>query len=204
MHYFVQPQAIKTSDSTEKATRPAHCWRASLSPGPNPRKSVRQLISLRFINHVYSDLALVAASLLYDAQACERSAFEAYGAFQLVSLCPEYAEQYEKEEFPKPVKVRLLVEQYGEADIVTQLRRLVYKRRARGQTARMRSQRGRHGRRSAYRLSSWKPRLIATLEACRIGAGAFAPLHHSRPTRLRALFGTTKLRLHVGRFSRLR
>ena len=89
-------------------------------------KSVRQLISLRLINHVNSAVVLVEASLLRNAQTCERSALKAIAAFQLVSLCPECAEHYEKEEFPKPVKVRLLVEQNGEADIVTQLRRLVF------------------------------------------------------------------------------
>jgi hypothetical protein len=59
-------------------------------------KSIQQLISMRLFNHVYSDLILVAASPLCDAQACERSAFEAIAAFQLVSLCPEYEEQDEK------------------------------------------------------------------------------------------------------------
>jgi len=58
-------------------------------------KSVRQLISLRFFNHIYSALVLVEAGLFGDAQGCERSALEAFAAFQLVSLCPEYAEQYE-------------------------------------------------------------------------------------------------------------
>jgi hypothetical protein len=94
------------------------------SEEPSLLKSVRQLISLRFFNHIYSALVLIEAGLFSDAQGCERSALEAFAAFQLVSLCPEYAEQYEWEEFPKPVKVRLLLEQNGAADIATQLQDL--------------------------------------------------------------------------------
>lgn len=91
---------------------------------PSLLKNVRQLISLQFFNHIYSALVLVEAGLFSDAQSCERSALEAFAAFQLISLCPEYAEQYEREEFPKPVKVRLLLEKNGAADIATQIQDL--------------------------------------------------------------------------------
>ena len=91
---------------------------------PSLLKSVRQLISLRFFNHIYSALVLVEAGLFSDAQGCERSALEAFAAFQLVSLRPEYAEQYEREEFPKPVKVRLLLQENGAGDIATQIQDL--------------------------------------------------------------------------------
>ena len=91
---------------------------------PSLLKSVRQLISLRLFNHIYSALILVEAGLFSDAQGCERSALEAFAAFQLVSLRPEYAEQYEREEFPKPIKVRLLLEKNGAGDIATQIQDL--------------------------------------------------------------------------------
>jgi hypothetical protein len=63
---------------------------------PSLLKSIRQLISLRLFNHLYSALVPVAESLLCNAQAFERQALEAFAAFQLVSLCPEHAEQYKK------------------------------------------------------------------------------------------------------------
>ena len=88
------------------------------------QRSVRQLISVRFFNHIYSALVLIEAGLFSDATGCERAALEAFAAFQLVSISPEYAETYQSEEFPKPVKVRIILEEKGFGLLAKQIQEL--------------------------------------------------------------------------------
>lgn len=89
---------------------------------PSLERNVKLLLGCKLFNHVYSGLVLAEAGLTVDAIICERSAFETIAFHWLVCLDPSAAKEYEAEQVPQPVKVRLRLEKLG-VD-VSQLREL--------------------------------------------------------------------------------
>jgi hypothetical protein len=87
-------------------------------------RNVKLVMATRFINHVYSALLLTESGMTADASICERSAIEVLAAYKLVNIDMEMLEKYETEQFPKPVKVREMLEKLGyksEAEQIQQI-----------------------------------------------------------------------------------
>jgi hypothetical protein len=80
---------------------------------PSLIRNVKLLLSCQMINHVYSGLILVENGMIVDTILCERNALETMALHWLVCLDPNVAEEYEKDEIPRPVEVRKRLEQLG-------------------------------------------------------------------------------------------
>jgi hypothetical protein len=76
-------------------------------------RNVRMMLACQMLNHVYSSLILAEHGMIVDAWLCERNALETMAFHWLVCADPKAAEEFEKDEIPKPIEVRKRLEQLG-------------------------------------------------------------------------------------------
>jgi hypothetical protein len=80
---------------------------------PSLERNVKLMLACKLLNHVYSGLILTECGLVVDAIICERSALETIAFHWLVCVDPNAAAEYETEQVPAPIKVRLRLEKHG-------------------------------------------------------------------------------------------
>ncbi|MGB2442604.1 hypothetical protein [Planktomarina sp.] len=76
-------------------------------------RNVRLMLIARFMNHLYSMFLLVERGLFLDAHACARAATESTAFYWMICIDQCYAEEYIKEQSPRPVEVRKELEKRG-------------------------------------------------------------------------------------------